>query len=225
MKFKRENILLIILVIVSLVYAYAYTQGSITLMYFSKPLIAPTALLFYLSKAQKVDKLFILALFFAFLGNVLLIGPDDNFFVLGMSSNLIFILINMLIVTGKITDIDMFKFFKIAIPMILILIAVLYYMFAESRDITLLFYVFGGILALYASFSIYLYNEKKDQASLLNLIGVVLFLLSAIARGFDHINKTKTIYRIINIILYTSSLYFITRAYAEDSKNFSVQSK
>ena len=224
MKLKKENILLILLFIAALVYAYGFATQNKMLIYFSKPLIAPTAGLFYISITPKIHWLFVISLFFTFLGNVLMINPTEGRFVLGMGSTLLFIVLNMLIIAEEIGEMNTTKFFKITLIMVAALTAVQYFLFTNAGQITLLFHVFGGILAIYASFAIYLYLDKKDNASLFNLIGTSLFIMAAIARGLDRINISKVTYRLINIALYTLSLYFIAKAYAESASKVRVKS-
>lgn len=223
-KLSKTHLLLALFIIVSLVYLYAQIKNLPILGFYSKPLIVPIIVFYYLISVKTVNKLFSMALFFAFCG-----GGSTLFFsfsgfthmVVIMGFSLLFILINIVIIAEMIGEIKAIKFYKIIIPFVLVLLLLYYISFKGGGHIRWLYYVFGTVVAIYASFSFYLYIEKRTVASLLNLIGVLAFVFSIIAKGLEHIDGGKTIYKIVNIIFYTLHIFFVCQAFigfANDEK-------
>jgi len=212
-KLHKQNILLLILIIVSSIYAYGDVNDLQTIKHISKLFITPIITVYYFVSTKRVNKVFLLALFFIYCENLFAINANEQLFILAMGCALLFILLNMIIVAEKIGRIKLFKLLKILIPIVLVLLTVLYVIFKNGSEITWLFYVLGIIIAIYSSFSVYLYTKDHSKGSSLNLIGVLSFILASIVKGTERIGGTITVFKILNVVFYVSSLFFITRAY------------
>jgi hypothetical protein len=187
--------------------------------YVSKSLVVPMILVYYICSAKKIDKLFVFGFLFAFCGNILLFNTSEFFFVLSMGCALLFLLIHMVLIANLIGTIKMVEFLKMSIPFMIILILLVYLIFHNKKQINSVFYVFGSVVAIYIAFSLYLFRLKKNNASLLNLIGVAFFLLFSITRGIEETTGVKGIYSVLAIFFYPSFLFFITKAYADIHKD------
>ncbi len=212
MKLTKSNSILGLFVLMSIVYAYANITDATWLLYISKILLTPTLLIYYVLTTRKVNTLFVLALVFIFSENMFVLNKEPTFFILGMGFALLFILMQMLIVTNRIGEIDIKKFLKILIPFMFIFLGILYFIFKNGGDITWIYYVLGFIIAIYGSFSFYLYFKEKSEAALHYLIGTIFFILSAIVKGLNMIDDRNIYLKVFNIIFYVISLIFIAKA-------------
>lgn len=212
---SKKHLFLALFLIVSLVYLYAKINNLLVLAQFSKPLVVPMITLYYLFSVKTVNKLFLVALFFAICSGVTGFFHFEGYvhIIAIMGFSLLFILINMILIAEMIGEIQVVKFYKVIIPFVLVLFSLYYFVFKGGGYITWLYYVFGTIVAIYASFSFYLYTEKRTMSSLLNLIGVLAFIFSIIAKGLEYIDDGKVIYKIINIIFLTLHFFLVCQAF------------
>ncbi len=214
MKFTNKALLLISFLIVSALYTYAHMYDVIWLKYWTKPFLMPFLTLFYITIAKKIDTKFIIALCFAFLGDLLFLSQKESFFILGMSCFLIFILLNMIIISNRIGEIKLATFYLTILPFILICIAIISVYFGDVGLMKLLFIIYAGVIGLYGAFSLYWYVKERDKWALLNLIGVLFFFIAAIGKGLKMVEGPKEIYIIVNMTFYIASMLLICTSYA-----------
>jgi len=213
MKFtKNKYILLIIPVLLTVIYSYFFVD-DVQSVYKVKPLILVLVLLGYLIFSKEKNKELIFAFFFLFCETIFtFFANNELIFIQSLGCALLFILMNMVIVTKMIGQITITRFLKIMFPTALVSCILAYFLFKGGEIVTLLFYVFTVVIALYISFSIYLYILKKDKSSLLNLIAVMLFIFSAATRALSKMYGKSEITEILNIIFFTSYLCLIAKA-------------
>lgn len=218
MNLSKKNILLISFILISISYGFVYVNDSIIKEYFSNTVMSLLifvyyALLgfYYVVGSNRCNKIFLLALFAAFCGDLMFFNNVS--FILGLALFLFFILMNMLILTKKIGEIKIATFFISIIPFLLILIIVLSLFFTNVGILKLLFLIYGSTLGLYASFSLYFYLKAKSKAAIINLIGILFFIAATVLRGLRESEGDTTTYKFFNIIFFTIALLLITNAY------------
>ncbi len=214
MKSTNKTLLLTSFLIVSLAYTYAHIADLKWLMYWSKPFLMPILGLYYVSIAKKIDYRYIVALCFAFIGDLLFLSEKEFLFVLGMSSFLIFVLMNMIIISKKAGEIKLDIFYLAILPFILISIAVISVFFGDVGLMKLLFIIYGSVLGLYGAFSLYWYLKERSKWVLLNLLGSLLFFAAAIAKGLKEVEGPNDSYKILNMTFYILAMILITQSYA-----------
>lgn len=214
MKFANKTLLLISFLIVAIVYTYALVADVSWLKHWSKPFLMPLLALYYITIAKIIDTKFLVALCFAFCGDLLFLSQKESFFVLGMSSFLIFILMNMIIIAKRTGEIKLAPFYLTILPFVLICMGVISVYFGDVGFMKLLFIIYAGVLGLYGAFALYWYIKEKNKWVLLNLVGVLLFFLAAISKGLKMVEGPKEIYKILNMTSYVLSMIFITTSYA-----------
>ncbi len=213
-----KPLLIISFLSVSVLYTYANVHDIELLKYVSKPFLIPLLGSYYLSIAKVVDSKFLIALFFAFCGDLLFLSQKEPLFILGMSCFLIFMLLNMIIIANRIGEIKLAIFYLTLLPFILICITVISIYFGDVGLMKLLFIIYAGVLGLYGAFALYWYLKEKKKWPLLNLIGVLFFFLATIGKGLKTIEGPKDIYKIVNMTFYVVSLLLICSSYANHIK-------
>jgi len=215
MKLKRKNILLILCLVVAIVYYYLFVDG-LEYLYKMKPLILGFVALYYAASVslKNINIFFSTSLLFLFCETLLAFFSDSNdlIYILSLGFALLFVLMNMILVSNMIGEIKTSMFFKIVFPTVFALSVIAYLIFQGGGLIIYLFYVFAVVIALYSSFSVYLFYKKRNKVSLLNLIAVLLFLFSAITRALNKMDQRMAIYEILNVIFFTSYLFLIAKA-------------
>ncbi len=218
MKSALKPLLLVSFLIVSAIYTYAHVHDIENLKYLSKPFLMPLLVSYYLLITKIIDRKFLLALFFAFCGDLFFLTQKESLFILGMSCFLIFMLINMIIIANRIGEIKLAMFYLTLLPFILICIAVISIYFGDVGLMKLLFIIYGGVLGLYGAFALYWYLKEKNKWPLLNLIGVLFFFLATIGNGLKKVEGPKDIYKIVNMTFYIASVLLICISYANHIK-------
>lgn len=218
MNLSKKNIFLISFIIISIIYSFVYVNDSMIKEFLSNSVMSLLIFIYYfllgsyyVAATKKRNLLFLLALIAAFGGDLLFFNNVS--FILGLALFLLFILMNMLILTKKIGEIKIATFFISIIPFLLILILVLSLFFTNVGILKLLFLIYGSTLGLYASFSLYFYLKAKSKTASINLIGILFFIAATIIRGLRESEGDTTTYKILNIIFFTIALLLITNAY------------
>ncbi len=212
MKFLIRKSALPLFVTAAITYGYAYMNELLSIAYVSKSLVVPMLLAYYLSTTERINKLFLLGLFFAFCGNLVLFNSSQTSFILSMACALFFLLIHMVLIANLIGTIRTSEFIKILIPLVTMVIGSIYLIFNNESQIKILFYVFGAVLGIYVSFSYYLFRKRNNQASMLNLIGVFVFLVYCVFKGIEVAQQSSGLYTIITLSLYPIFLFLVTKA-------------
>jgi len=223
MKFTNKPLLLISFLITSAIYTYAHMYDTMWLKYWSKPFLMPLLAFYYVSIAKIIDAKFLIALFVAFCGDLFFLSNKEFFFVLGMTCFLVFILLNMIIITKRIGEIKLATFYLTILPFILICMAIISIYFGDVGLMKVLFIIYASVLGLYGAFALYWYIQEKNKWALLNLIGVLFFFLAAVSKGLKTVEGPNKLYTILNMIFYIASMLLIATSYAnhtiDDRKN------
>ncbi len=214
MKIAKKPLLLISFLIVSAVYTYAHMYDVKWLKFWSKPFLIPLLAFYYISVAKIIDAKFLIALFFAFCGDLFFLGSREIYFVLGMTCFLIFLLLNMIIITKRIGEIKLATFYLTILPFILICMAVISIYFGDVGLMKALFIIYASVLGLYGAFALYWYIQEKNKWTLLNLIGVLLFFLAAVSKGLKIVEGPTKLYTVLNMTFYIVSMLLIATSYA-----------
>ncbi len=212
MKFLIRNGALFLFSIAAITYGYAYMNEFLSIMFVSKSFVIPMLSTYYITTTKRISNLFLLGLLFAFCGNLVLFNSGQIFFILSMGCALFFLLIHMVLIATLTGAIRTYEFLKISIPFVIVVVGSIYLIFNGENQIKILFYVFGTVLGIYLSFSYYLFRKRNNNATLLNLIGVFVFLLYCVFKGIEVTQQSNDIYTVITHSLYPIFLFLVTRA-------------
>lgn len=179
---KSMYILSIILFIVSSsIHLYASYRKNRKLRALTKGFILPSLILLYVSKTEQIDMIFILALVFSWLGDLLLIVPGIPTFTAGGIS---FIASHVLFIVSYVKHINDFKdFIIITVVVAIIYIIITSIMFKHltkyiphALTIPMFIYLMANAAMNCAAFSLLL--SARDLASLIIFIGAISFYIS-----------------------------------------------
>lgn len=152
--------------------------NQLSLRFVFKPLIALSLAALYFVSVEKTDRVYLAALFFAFIGDTLLLFKGSNYFLLGLSS---FLLAHLAFISILTKDIDLFRskaLVMAAIPFVFTTASVIVVVKEGLGVLLLPAIVYGAVITILGSLSFYNYLEKRDRTSLLLLLGVFLFVSS-----------------------------------------------
>lgn len=212
LKLLRKHILLILFFAFAFGYGYSLLTNQDAFIYLLKPFIVPSLILHYIAKANTVNIFFIIALFFAFTGDLLFNIVMDDAFLLAMSSFVMFNFFIMIIVAERAGEIKINNFLISIMPFLLILFIVINYAFNAQGTMSLLLTIYGGIIAILSAFCLYFYLKTKGTMALYFLIGSLFFIVAGISKGLKEFDVNTFFLKVLNNISYTFSLYFYYKA-------------
>ncbi len=170
-----KNALYSLYFFVSLIEVIAEFFNNITAIMIFKPLILPILAAIYIRKSKRVNKVFILALFFSWMANIFYINKDFNYVAIG---SFLFLIYRILIIY------TVFK--KIKLPSVLpMIVGCLPFLFIYLYSINLTFdqlgnsiylFIFQGIfLIILGGFSLGNFIMNPNNRNTLLIISTMLF--------------------------------------------------
>lgn len=181
---------------------------------FTKSLIIPALLLYFISTTPKssVRNLFIVALIFAWLGDVFLLFSGSTFFLLGLGSFLIMqVLYTVVFLRNK-----EFRTLKVLISSVALLgfsIGFNYYLWPFVSEMRIPVIVYSIAIAMMAFFGI---NRLKVLNGYLYIVyGVILFVISDTVLAINNFADGFWQGGFVVMLTYILAQYFIVEGYAK----------
>ena len=178
---------------------------------FAKPMLMITLFWYYYSNAKKLNKYFVLGLFFSFLGDILLLGTGEMYFVFGL---LFFLIAHVfyIIIVLKIIQITKPKEFIIAsVPFLLLFLVLMNVLYAGLGAIKIPVIIYAITNSFFGIVSLILYLQAKTKISMLLLVGVLTFITSDTILALNLFYKKQSFYPLLIMMTYVLAQYLICR--------------
>jgi uncharacterized membrane protein YhhN len=178
---------------------------------FAKPMLMITLFWYYYSNAKKLNKYFVLGLFFSFLGDILLLGTGEMYFVFGL---LFFLIAHVfyIIIVLKIIQITKPKEFIIAsVPFLLLFLVLMNVLYAGLGAIKIPVIIYAITISFFGIVSLILYLQAKTKISMLLLVGVLTFITSDTILALNLFYKKRSFYPLLIMMTYVLAQYLICR--------------
>jgi len=213
LKFLIKNTFLIVFFSAAFVYGYANIIDDQDFVFLTKFFLVPSLSVHYVTTSKQKKNIYILALLFASVGDLLFSSSTIDFKMMGIGC---FILFNISIINLCCEKIGLFNSSKVilsGLPFFIIFLSIFLYLFSNdiNSEIYLIILYFIS-LSLLCSFTIYYYLKTKLKAPLFILIGALLLFITNITKAVEYFNTAINIAKIINIGCYAASHYFFYKA-------------
>ena len=178
---------------------------------FAKPMLMITLFWYYYSNAKKLNKYFVLGLFFSFLGDILLLGTGEMYFVFGL---LFFLIAHVfyIIIVLKIIQITKPKEFIIAgVPFLLLFLVLMNVLYAGLGIMKIPVIIYAITISFFGIVSLILYLQAKTKISMLLLVGVLTFITSDTILALNLFYKKQSFYPLLIMMTYVLAQYLICR--------------
>ena len=175
-----------------------------------KPLIMPCLILLYFVSTKSVNKWYVAAMFFSFLGDVLLLDKN-NMFLYGIAAFLITQLLYVFIIARNLPSSDWKTKSKALLPFLIFLISLISVLKEGLGYFLIPVVVYGVAISIFGFVSLLNYLLKKDQASLTLLSGAILFILSDSMIALNKFYEAQSIYPAAIMITYIIAQFLIFR--------------
>lgn len=173
-----------------------------------KPLIMPSLILLYLVRVKSRNYWYVAAMFFSFLGDVLLLDKN-NMFLYGIAAFLITQLLYVLIIAKDLPRSD-FKTKALALlPFLFFFTGLISILKDGLGEFLIPVIIYGLAISIFGFVSLLNYLLKKDRASLTLLIGAILFILSDSMIALHKFYEPQAIYPSAIMITYIAAQFLI----------------
>ena len=175
-----------------------------------KPLIMPSLILLYYLSSKSKNKWYLVAMFFSFLGDVLLLDKS-NMFLFGIAAFLITQLLYVFIISKELPLSDWKTKLIASIPFLAFFIILIKVLKPGLGEFLLPVVVYGAAISVFGMVSLLNYILRKDNPSMILLLGAVLFIFSDSMIALNKFYEAKALYGVAIMVTYILAQYLIFR--------------
>lgn len=203
--------ILYLFIAVSLIHIFGILLESSVVVIYSKPFIIPLLMVYYLNSVQVINRLFVVALAFSFLGDVLLISDAELNFMLGLASFLTAHILYIIIVIKQLAKSNLKDKIAAIIPFVGVFFGLIYLLIDTLGEMLIPVIIYGMVISIFGTVSFLNYRIEKSRNSLVLLFGALFFILSDSILAINKFYEPKGFYPIVIMITYISAQYLICR--------------
>lgn len=199
-----------IFLLISLVDLYAVYKSDNQLETIVKPLIIASLLVFYVVSSEKINKWYIIALLFSFLGDFFML--DSKHLLIGTSC---FLVAHLTYIKISLDSLGKTPLVNVLLPLfffVAFLIFVIWLIEANISSFIVLIVIYGLVICSLAALSYINYLQKNNRANLFLFLGSFLFVVTNIFMGLNRFYSEYTISKVITMGLYILAQFFICKA-------------
>ena len=183
-----------------------------------KPLILLSLLILYTVSVLKLNKLYVFALIFSFLGDVFLMFSGELYFIIGLVSFLIAHLLFIKIVINQIQKQPISKVIISIIPFFVLFLGLILFLKNFLDDLLIPVIIYGLTICTFGTVSLINYLSTKSKKSLLMLVGAIVFISSDSVLAINKFYNSSHLLEIIIMITYVLAQYLIFRSMVYEYK-------
>jgi len=175
-----------------------------------KPLIIPTLVLLYYITSKSKNKWYITALFFSFLGDLLLLDKS-NLFLYGIAAFLITQILYIFIISKGLSRALWKTKLASGAPFLVFFVILINILKPGLGDFLIPVVIYGLAISVFGTVSLLNYLVTKDQRSLNLLLGAILFIMSDSMIALHKFYAAQNFYPVAIMITYVAAQYLIYR--------------
>ncbi|WP_162128167.1 lysoplasmalogenase family protein [Flavobacterium phycosphaerae] len=202
-KNKLASLLLLGFLFVSFIEIIGEYNEDKALVWLTKPLILPLLIAYYLKRSKKISNLFIIALLFSWVANLLFIQNTFQFIVYGVIFFVIYRILIIYIIVNKVKMPSLIPLVLGSIPFIFIYVSVTLFTYNALGDGVYLFLLQGIFTIFLGGFSLgnYIMVSNKPNS---------LLLISTMFMAFNQfVFLLKLYYHEVNILQAFAMILFV----------------
>ena len=173
-----------------------------------KPMIIPSLIAWYLVKTDRINKWYVTALFFSFIGDVLLLDKL-NFFIFGIAAFLITQVIYIFIFSKGLAKISWQKKLTSILPFLLFYSVLISVLAPNLNDLLIPVMIYGMAISIFGMVALLNYLADKNKLNMSLLQGALLFILSDSMIALNKFHEPQTFYPVTIMLTYIIAQYLI----------------
>ena len=174
----------------------------------SKPMIIPALIACFIYASKSKNVLYLIALFFSFVGDVLLMDKN-NLFLYGIASFLLTQLLFVIIIAKKLKRSDGRTLFIAIMPFLLFFMTLISVLKPGLGDFFIPVVVYGLAISVFGVVSFLNYLQYKDKPAIHLLTGALLFIASDSMIALNKFYAEKSFYGPVIMITYILAQFLI----------------
>lgn len=202
-------------IVICFLYLLLLLCGKEDIAWWLKPLLIPLLIsIVSISDKFKTKKILLFALFFSWIGDVLLLFADNHslFFISGLVAFLIAHLIYIFLFLKQ-TKINSTKIYLRFIPIVIIyLLGILYVLWSSLNEMKIPVVLYALVISTMLLVSTKAFYEWKKPANILVLIGAVLFVFSDSILAINKFYTTIPLSSFLIMSTYLGAQFFIVKS-------------
>ena len=191
---------------------WAVITNNDVLRTFAKPLILTFLAVVYLVSVKKINKWFVLGLFFSFLGDVFLLSSEADFFMYGLGSFLLAHIMYIKITAGFLKTPSKSSILMTAIPFVIFLAGLLFLIKENVEEMLIPVIVYGITIATFGAVALLNYIGEKSTENLWLLLGAIIFIASDGMISINRFYEPNELYGLLIMLTYIIAQYLICKA-------------
>jgi len=205
--------------LVSLLHISGIVLENSQLQFFTKPFIILLLIVLYAVSVSQRSKWYIFALVFSFLGDVLLMGEGEIYFIIGLVSFLMAHLLFIKIIASKLTVIKTASLLKSIIPFGIFLVFLLSLLFPHLYGLKIPVFIYGTVISIFGITATIWFLQKKSLGAMFMFSGAIVFAISDSVLAINKFYYTDQTLRIIVMITYILAQYLILKSMILDEES------
>ncbi|WP_341221390.1 lysoplasmalogenase [Polaribacter atrinae] len=181
------------------------------LSFVTKPFIAISLVMVYLSAVNKASFWFVSALFFSFWGDLFLL-LEAEFFMFGLVSFLMAHIFYIKISAGYLKKISFIKIITASIPFIIVFGGVVFLINERLGEMLFPVIMYGVVICSFGTLALLNYLQEKSTENLWFFLGAVFFILSDTLLAINKFYEANEMYGISIMITYIVAQFLICKA-------------
>lgn len=177
----------------------------------TKPLILTFLLLYYFGATAKKRGLYVAAVLFSLLGDVLLIYEGEVNFMLGLLSFLTAHILFIVIVFNSLTKSIIKVKLVVFIPFSVVCLGLIMFLKDSLGEMLIPVVIYAIVILVFGAISLLNYLLHKSKSSLTLLVGSLFFLISDSVLAIDKFYEPNEIFPVIIMTTYILAQYLICR--------------
>ena len=207
----NKSITLLVFIFVCIIDFYGIYFEKQLVVYIAKPLLMISLFWYYFINTKILNKLFVSGLFFSFLGDVLLLGKGQLYFILGLLFFLTAHVFYIIMVVNLLRKTRLSQVIVASIPYLLIFITFLTILYSGLGEMKIPVIVYAITISIFGTSSLLLFLQNKTKTSLVLVFGVLIFIISDSVLALNMFYIKQSFYPLLIMITYVAAQYLICR--------------
>jgi uncharacterized membrane protein YhhN len=181
-------------------------------LFYTKPIIIPVLVLYYMLNAHQTYQIIIIALIFAFLGDFLLLWNKNKKFIrLGMLSYLAMHILFVIFMLKHQVHLSFENFQSIIMSVVYMLLGIIIFsiLFRSLKNFTIPVIIYIVVLLSVSYICFFNVMERRTEVTFVQYLGSLLFIVSYTIFAFDNFRKPLRNSGIFIILTYIMAQIFL----------------
>jgi uncharacterized membrane protein YhhN len=210
MNSKLSKVLVVVFLIVSILDVVAVAMHYPVMQAVFKPMIMLSLMAAYYFSVSKINFLYVLAMAFSFLGDVLLMDKN-NLFLPGIAAFLCTQLIYIYIIQKRLKKGSLKDLLLAIVPFLLFFSVLLSILLKNLGEFTIPVMVYGMAISIFGMAALLLYLQYRNFSTRLLLLGSILFIVSDSMIALQKFHSPGHFYPVAIMATYVIAQFLIFR--------------